>query len=147
MADSKQSSAPSQRTSPFSTNTLVHVAACSTFSLAVGWLVAVAVKFGARVAIERRDALEKITPAGRDVNRMMISRPRSIRNDQMPECQGCKQERKDSKKRGRQLIRLPSEVTQDGTFTRKGLPVMLCKWCDGDTLDEAMKAHDKRVSK
>jgi hypothetical protein len=65
---------------------------------------------------------------------------------QMAECTGCKKVREKENKSARDLTRLPTEVTQCKDFTRKGLPVQLCEYCDGDALEEALKAHQKRTS-
>lgn len=63
----------------------------------------------------------------------------------MADCKGCKAERDKAGKTPRSLVRLPIEVTQDKAFKRKGLAVQICEYCDGDVLEEALKAHDKRI--
>lgn len=51
-----------------------------------------------------------------------------------------------------QLDRLPSEVTQDRMFKRKGIPVQLCAVCDGpegkpgpSAVDRALAEYRKRT--
>lgn len=61
-------------------------------------------------------------------------------------CNGCKNERERQSKKQRDLVRLPTEVTQNPAFTRKGLPVQLCEYCDGDAIANALNAHNKRLS-
>lgn len=62
-------------------------------------------------------------------------------------CQCCLKSRDKEGRSGRSLHRLPVEVTQWSQFKRKGLPVMLCEFCDGDALHLALTTHDKRVKK
>ncbi len=62
------------------------------------------------------------------------------------DCKCCKEDREKAGKQPRTLIRLPLEITQDKTFKRKGLPIRVCEFCDGDALEEAMKAHQTRAS-
>ncbi len=61
-------------------------------------------------------------------------------------CSCCKKEREEEHKMPRSLTRLPSEVTQDKLFKRKGLPVRVCAFCDGDVLGSALAQHDARTT-
>jgi hypothetical protein len=63
----------------------------------------------------------------------------------MADCNGCKQDREKQQKTPRKLTKLPTEVTQDKVFNRKGLSVGLCEYCDGDALGQALVEHDKRM--
>lgn len=59
---------------------------------------------------------------------------------QPTECKSCVQRREDDgRHRIRLITRLPIEVTQNSDFKKKGKPVYLCEYCDGDALDLAMK--------
>lgn len=129
------------------TKTMSIASAAVRFTLrpVVGTLVALAARSGASNVTVSRDDSERPTPVVQDVV-LPFGRMR-FQELNMPECTGCKAEREDQKKKPRQLTRLPVEVTQDVSFQRKGLPVMLCAYCDGDALGEAVKAHDKRVEK
>lgn len=60
-------------------------------------------------------------------------------------CSSCKKDREKEGKRGRTLTRLPLEITQDKVFNKKGLPLRVCKHCDGDVYEDAMQAHMDRV--
>lgn len=79
----------------------------------------------------KRGALERVIPVG------------SIA---VPNCNGCKNEREGKGHSPRKLHRLPVEVTQDKSFKRKGLPVELCPFCDGDAIELALSTHEKRSS-
>lgn len=59
-------------------------------------------------------------------------------------CETCKEDRVRLGKRPRQLVMLPTEVTQHKTFHIPGEPVLLCSWCDGDAVEEALKQHQNR---
>lgn len=59
-------------------------------------------------------------------------------------CSACRKDREKEGKPARPLSRLPIEITQDKLFQKKGLPLRLCKYCDGDAYEEAMKAHLSR---
>ena len=48
----------------------------------------------------------------------------------MPECRGCRSLRAIEKEGPRDLIKLPIEVTQDNAFSIRGLPILLCEFCD-----------------
>lgn len=61
-------------------------------------------------------------------------------------CSSCKKEREDVGKPPRKLTRLPLEVTQDKLFKRKGMPIRLCEYCDGDALEDALRQHHLRVA-
>lgn len=62
-------------------------------------------------------------------------------------CGCCREDQMNAGKDPRVVERLPVEVTQHKAFRRKGLPVKLCPYCDGDALPDAMKAHNKRTKK
>lgn len=59
-------------------------------------------------------------------------------------CKACKDSREKEHKKPRALIRLPLAITQDKVFQKKGIPVRMCKHCDGDAYENAMKAHKDR---
>lgn len=59
-------------------------------------------------------------------------------------CSSCRRDREDAGKLPRTLSRLPLEVTQDSTFKRKGVPIRLCAFCDGDALEDALRLHHLR---
>lgn len=96
-------------------------------------LAALVVKLGVQDAIGKRGDLVRVGHVEWDAR--------------MPDCNGCKKDREKAARSARALTRLPSEVTQDGIFQRKGLPVQLCEHCDGDALEEALKAHQRRIAK
>jgi len=45
----------------------------------------------------------------------------------------------------RMLVRLPLEVVMSSVFHRKA-PIEICSYCDGDALNAALKAHERRKS-
>lgn len=94
-------------------------------------LVALVVKYVAQLVAVKLDASIAPIRAGLGV---------------MPTCNGCRKERENAGKVCRQLIRLPIEVTTDKVFKRQALAVQLCGYCDGDAVEEAIKAHDSRTS-
>ena len=55
-----------------------------------------------------------------------------------PECSACKQDRAKQGLPPRQLVRLPSSITDHSVF-KKHLPLMVCEFCDGDVLKLATK--------
>lgn len=59
-------------------------------------------------------------------------------------CSSCKKDREDTGKPPRRLHRLPLEVTQNDLFKRKGMPIRLCTFCDGDALEDALRQHQLR---
>ena len=63
----------------------------------------------------------------------------------VPTCNGCKSTRKREAREPRDLVRLPAEVTQDGVFNNKGIPVFLCPVCDEQELEMALATHQKRI--
>lgn len=63
----------------------------------------------------------------------------------MPTCNGCKSTRKREARDPRELVRLPTEVTQSDVFNNKGLPVFLCPVCDEQELEMALATHQKRI--
>lgn len=60
-------------------------------------------------------------------------------------CNCCKTDRAKNGKETRPLIRLPLEITQDKIFKRKGLPIRMCRHCDGEAYEEAMRHHIERT--
>lgn len=60
-------------------------------------------------------------------------------------CNCCRKEREEEGLSPRKLERLPMEIVNDKLFERKGLPVRVCFYCDGDALPEALKAHEQRA--
>jgi hypothetical protein len=63
----------------------------------------------------------------------------------VPTCNGCKTVRTKEAQLPRELVRLPVEVTQDGIFNKRGIPVFLCEFCDAYELEAALAAHEKRI--
>ena len=61
-------------------------------------------------------------------------------------CGCCKKDRESVGQLPRSLTRLPIEVTQDKLFKRKGMPVRLCDYCDGDALTAAIATHHARTT-
>lgn len=110
----------------------VSAVARTTQRLVANMFVAAAVRLGVRAVSAKLTVSDEAGPVGWVV---------------MPDCTGCKTEREKESKSPRQLTRLPTEVTQDKHFKRKGLPVQLCDHCDGDALEEALKAHQQRTSR
>lgn len=64
---------------------------------------------------------------------------------QQDTCSCCRKDREDAGKTPRLLHRLPLEITQDSLFKRKGMPIRLCPWCDGDALEDALRLHNLRT--
>lgn len=62
-------------------------------------------------------------------------------------CGSCREAQMNDGKDPRTLTLLPTEVTQHKAFQRKGLPVKLCPFCDGDALSDALKAHKDRTKR
>lgn len=60
-------------------------------------------------------------------------------------CNCCKEDRDKQGKEPRPLLRLPLVITQDRVFKRKGLPIRVCKHCDGEVYDDAMSSYKKRA--
>lgn len=44
------------------------------------------------------------------------------------------------------IVVLPAETTNSKAFLRPEIPVVLCANCDGSTLENAIRAHDRRAS-
>lgn len=61
------------------------------------------------------------------------------------QCKCCQAQQRGLGKSPRQLIRLPLEVVRAPMFLRKS-PIEVCSHCDGDALDKAMEAHERRKS-
>lgn len=67
-------------------------------------------------------------------------------------CSACKLDREKHGKSPRALHTLPGEVlrgVKDGkaTFKNRKLPIYICGHCDGDVLEKALQASQKRTSK
>lgn len=60
-------------------------------------------------------------------------------------CSACRKDREKEGRSGRVLRRLPLIVTQGKLFRRKGLPVRLCDYCDGDAFEAAMATNQRRI--
>jgi len=94
-------------------------------------LVALMAKFVAQNALDRPRNLERgiLVASGAKV----------------PTCSSCKSARVKESRPLRELTKLPTEVTQDKIFSKKGIPVFLCSICDAQELESALEAHQKRI--
>jgi len=61
------------------------------------------------------------------------------------QCKCCQAQQRGLGKSPRQLVRLPLEVVKASMFMRKS-PIEICPYCDGEVLDKAMEAHERRKS-
>lgn len=129
MAERNLSSELSLTTSPTKTRSSASVVALFIRHLLLVSLVVAVVRFAVPDVKERRDDLGRVTLVG------------SIA---VPDCSSCKNSRTEKGHSPRKLTRLPIEVTQDKAFKRKGLPVQLCEFCDGDALERAISTQEKR---
>ena len=67
-------------------------------------------------------------------------------------CSACKTDREKHGKAPRPLHMLPQEILRgmkDGKamFKRRKIPIYICEFCDGDVLEKALQASEKRTSK
>lgn len=92
----------------------------------------------ARIVV--RNALDQLENLVKDSLVESAARRRVV-----PTCNGCKSMRKREAREPRELTKLPVEVTQDKVFSKKGLPVFLCEFCDAHELEMALQAHQKRI--
>lgn len=103
---------------------------------AVALFVAVVAKSAAQRVSDRRVSSDvEVTRAASVVH----ERP------EMPDCSCCKLEQEKAHKKPRKLERLPLEITQNKTFRRKGLPLMLCAVCDQQAMEAALARHQERL--
>lgn len=65
----------------------------------------------------------------------------------MAECKTCKKEQEEKGKEPRKLERMPVEITQHKNFKRKGIPLSLCPYCDGDAMQLALDEHHTRIKR
>lgn len=91
------------------------------------------------VAVMVKSAVPVVEGKPDDLGRVIL-----VGSIAVPDCSSCKNARTEKGKTPRKLTRLPIEVTQDKAFKRKGLPVQLCEFCDGDALERAISTQEKR---
>lgn len=60
-------------------------------------------------------------------------------------CHGCKSLRIKEVRPPRTLIKAPIEITQDSVFSKRGIPLFLCEFCDEQELKLALEQHQKRL--
>jgi hypothetical protein len=102
--------------------------------LILSMLAALMVRIAARNVLDRLESLVKASLVESAVRRQVV-----------PTCNGCKSSRKREARDPRELVRLPTEVTQSEVFNNKGLPVFLCPVCDEQELEMALATHQKRI--
>ena len=124
---------------------IAHVVANFMFLLVASLLSVLMGKFVVRAASGRQRNLVVVDLVAVQIAQKSLLKCEETMSNNSPICNGCRTTRTREAQPPRELIRLPSEVTQDKIFSKRGIPVFLCEFCDAYELEAALAAHEKRI--